>query len=178
MSPLTIRRSALLGIIPIVTLGLLLVTAAMLRAPWPPDQPASTFGVTVSYFDRIKGRQVGPPPGREADQSSKAVMWYARRVIDGMVLALLVAGYASVTLAIWSNDGRILAVLTVIGGIGTMYGGSLGLYLGPILTTGGFALILFAAGLSWVSQGSGGTKRHKKQSTLETVTQRTGFKEL
>lgn len=173
------NRLSLLGIIPIVTLGLLFATVAMLRAPWPPDQPASTFGATVSYFERLQGKQVGPPQGADADQSSKTSLWYARRVLDGIALGLVVVGYASVALAIWSNDGRILMILTVIGVIGTVYGGSVGLYLGPILTTGGFALILFAAGLSWVSQGAGSTKPLNKQTPLEAVTQTgTGFKEL
>lgn len=133
-----------------VTLGLLLVTFAMLRAPWPPD-PQSVYGTTESYFDRLRGKSA-PPPYVDAESADKSTAWYARRVADGMALALLLAGYVSTGFALWWDNRRMLAALMVIGAFGTCYGSTVGLFTGPILTIGGFALVLFGAGLHWLSQ--------------------------
>jgi hypothetical protein len=140
------RRSSLLDSIPIVTLGLLLVTFAMLRAPWPPDQAAPN-NQTVSYFQRMLGRQIGVPAGR----SGGDLVWYGRRVLDALALCLLLMGYGSAVLLVWHNERRALIALDIIGALGTLYSGSVGLYPGPIMATGGFALILFGAGLNWAS---------------------------
>jgi hypothetical protein len=150
----TMRRSSVIGSLPIVTLGLLLVTFAILRAPWPPD-PQSVYGTTESYFDRLRGKEV-PPPYVDVAAAEKNTAWYARRVADGLVLVLLLAGYASTGFALWSDNRRMLAVLIVIGACGTGYGGMVGLFTGPILTIGGFALVFFGAGLHWLSQTQNG----------------------
>ncbi len=145
-----LRRGSVIGSLPIVTLGLLLVTFALMRAPWPPD-PQSVYGTTESYFDRLRGRDV-PPPYVNGESADKSTAWYARRVADGLALALLVAGYVSTGFALWLDNRRMLTVLIVIGACGTCYGGMVGLFAGPILTIGGFALVLFGAGLHWLSQ--------------------------
>ncbi len=51
------RRRALLVGVPVILLGLLLVTVAMLKAPWPSD-PASLYNTTVSYSERLQGKSV------------------------------------------------------------------------------------------------------------------------
>jgi hypothetical protein len=140
------RRSSVWDSVPIVTLGLLLVTLAMLLGPWPPDQATPTNG-SISYFERIGGRQIGVPAG----QSGKTPVWYGRRVLDVLVFCMLIMGYGSMALLAWQNEHRALIALIVIGVLGTLYAGFVGLYPGPILATGGFALILFGAGLNWVS---------------------------
>jgi hypothetical protein len=132
--------------IPIITLGLLLVTIAMLLAPWPPDQAVST-NRSVSYLERIAGRQIDVPTG----QSGKTLVWYGRRVLDVLLVCILVMGYGSMALLAWRSEHRALIALIVIGALGTLYTGFLGLYPGPILAAGGFALVLFDAGLNWAS---------------------------
>ena len=141
------RRSSLLDSIPVVTLGLLLVTFAILRAPWPPDQAAPN-NLTVSYFERMLGKQIGVPAG----QSGRSPEWYGRRVLDALALCLVVIGYGSAALLTWRNERRALIALVVIGALGTLYSGSSGLYPGPIVATGGFGLILCGAGLNWASR--------------------------
>jgi hypothetical protein len=140
------RRSSLRDSVPIVTLGLLLVTFAMLLAPWPSDQAASN-NVSVSYFERIAGKQIGVLAG----QSGKTLVWYGRRVLDVLVFCMLVMGYGSMALLAWRNEYRALIALIAIGALGTLYAGFMGLYPGPILAAVGFALILFGAGLDWAS---------------------------
>lgn len=151
-----VRRVSVFGSIPIVTLGLLIVTFALLRAPWPPD-PQSVYGTSVSYFERLKGKQVSPPFVDE-DTSYKSKTWYARRALDALALGLLVAGYISVALAIMLDNRRVLVSQVGIGALGILYSGTVGLFAGPILTLGGFALILFGAGLYWLS----GTLTHNQ----------------
>jgi hypothetical protein len=56
------RWRSLLSSLPVITLGLLLVTMAMLKAPWPSD-PESLTGKTVSYSERLQGEQPGSGPG-------------------------------------------------------------------------------------------------------------------
>lgn len=141
------RRSSLLDSIPVVTLGLFLVTLAVLRAPWPPDQSPPN-NLTVSYFERMVGKQTGVPAG----QSGRSPEWYGRRVLDALALCLLVIGYVGAALLIWYNDRRALIGLVVIGALGTLYSGSTGLYPGPIIATGGYGLILCGAGLTWASR--------------------------
>jgi hypothetical protein len=157
------RRRSLLGSVPIITLGLLLVTIAMLKAPWPSD-PESLTNTTVSYRERLQGEQAGSFVVVE-DQAERSPEWYARRILDGLALGLLVIGYVGGVLMIWSNEWRVLIVLTLVGIGGTLYGGSVGLYAGPILTTGGFALVLFGAGLNLISQTTIEAKYHELTQT-------------
>jgi hypothetical protein len=156
------RHASLLESIPAVTLGLLLVTFAVLRAPWPPDQVAPN-NLTVSYFERMQGKQIGVPTG----QSERSPVWYGRRVLDALALCLLVIGYVSAALLTWRNERRALIVLVVVGALGTLYSGSVGLYPGPIIATGGFGLILCGAGLTWASRCA--IKTGRRQATFETV---------
>jgi hypothetical protein len=156
------RRWSLLSSVPIITLGLLLVTIAMLKAPWPSD-PESLTGTTVSYGERLQGKQASG--FIVVDEAAKSPEWYGRRIFDGLALGLLLIGYVGVTLMIGLNEWRALIILTLVGIGGTLYGGSVGLYAGPILTTGGFALVLFGAGLSLISQTIIETKYHELTQT-------------
>jgi hypothetical protein len=150
------RRRALLAGVPVILAGLLLVTVAMLKAPWPSD-PLSLLNTTVSYSERLRGLPNAV--------NGKSFEWYGRRVFDGLALGLLAIGYICVGLIIWTNEWRALIVLVLVGVCGTLYGGSIGLYVGPILTTGGFALVLFGAGLNLTSQTLIETKYHDLTQT-------------
>jgi hypothetical protein len=153
------RRRSLLVCVPVITLGLLMVTIAMVKAPWPSD-PESLVNTTVSFSERLQGKQAGSAVAI-ASRVDRTPDWYGRRIFDGWALGLLVIGYISVALMIWSNEWRALMILTLVGIGGTLYGGSVGLYPGPILTTGGFALVLFGAGLSLISQRTLEAKYHE-----------------
>ncbi|MBI5961766.1 MAG: hypothetical protein HY866_23715 [Chloroflexi bacterium] len=157
------RRAAVTGSIPVITFGLLLVTFAMLRAPWPPD-PQSAYATLFSYSERLQGKQALPPLlGTYQDTA-----WYIRRGFDVMALVLLVAGYISTGAAIWFNSSRALVALIIIGALGAFYGGTVGLFTGPILALGGFALVFFGAGLYWLSQFS--TRIYSHNESLENGT--------
>jgi hypothetical protein len=149
------RRRALLVGVPVILAGLLLVTVAMLKAPWPSD-PVSLLNTTVSYSDRLRGLP---------NALDKTPQWYGRRVFDGMALGLLLIGYVCVVLIIWTKDWRALILLVLVGIGGTLYGGTIGLYVGPILATGGFALVLFGAGLNLISQTFIETQFHELTQT-------------
>jgi hypothetical protein len=143
------RWWSLLSSVPVITLGLLLVTLAMLKAPWPPD-PESVIGTTVSYAARLQGKHADLPLATNS-AAYQTSAWYGRRLLDGLALGLVIVGYFSVTLMIMLDEWRALVLLMLIGVVGTLYGGSVGLYIGPIVTTGGFALVLFGAGLNLIS---------------------------
>lgn len=143
-------RSALASSLPIVTIGLLIVTVAMLFGPWPSD-PFISGAKTISHLDRLRGTIVGPSSVTVDEDAFKTTAWYARRVFDGVSLGLLVGGYAGVALAIWHNVTGALLALTLIGVMGILYAAVVGLYPGPILTLGGFSLVLIGAGLGWAS---------------------------
>jgi hypothetical protein len=157
-APALERRRTLLAGVPVILAGLLLVTVAMLKAPWPSD-PLSLVNTTVSYSGRLRGLTI--------TASSKTPEWYGRRVFDGLALGLLFTGYISVGLIIWANEWRVLIVLVLVGIGGVLYGGSIGLTIGPILTTGGFALVLFGAGLNLISQSLIETKYHDQTEREE-----------
>jgi hypothetical protein len=155
------RRAAVTGSIPVVTVGLLVVTFALMRAPWPPD-PQSAYGTMISHMERLRGEQVQPPLlGTYQDTA-----WYIRRGLDGLALALLVGGYASTGMAIWLNSRRALVALIMIGALGAFYSGTVGLFTGPILALGGFALVFFGAGFHWLGQYS----IHSHNASLENGT--------
>ena len=145
--------------LPIVSLGLLLVTFAIWRAPWPSDP--ELYGHHISHFERIKGKTIYVPP-EKADY--KTTMWHMRRVFDGAILVGLLICYLSVALALWLNEPRALWVLMGISVAGILYGADVGLHPGPILTVGGFSLILFGASLSWASQRAVTEKLHGTHS--------------
>ncbi|MBN2305885.1 MAG: hypothetical protein JXQ72_15485 [Anaerolineae bacterium] len=147
-SPEHSRISILVGSLPVVTLGLLLVTLAVVFAPWPSDPPV--YGQAVSHFERLRGKDIIPAilTDRETDHTAG---WYGRRLLDGLVLALLVMGYANLFVIIRWRVWRALIALTLIGALGVAYSVSVGLYLGPMVMAGGFSLVLFGAGLSWAS---------------------------
>jgi len=144
------RVPAVWSTVPVITLGLLLVTFAVLKAPWPPDPSLSVGGQTVSHLGRTLGKQPNTST-QFTNLRGRTEAWYVRRVFDGLMYALLASGYAATALLIWYEHPHILAVLGGIGFIGVCYGAWLGLYLEPILTVGGFSLILFGAGLGWAS---------------------------
>lgn len=161
------RWLSLLGSVPVITLGLLLVTIAMLKAPWPSD-PKSLTGATVSYSERLQGKP--REPVNTEGKFEKSAAWYTRRVLDGLALGFVVIGYISLTLMIMLDEWRALIVLTLIGAVGTLYGGSVGLTIGPVLVIGGFALVLFGAGLSLISQYTIEAKYRatERESTYDT----------
>lgn len=147
------RRVVSLSSIPVVTMGLLLVTWAMMRVPWPPDQPPITrYGITVTFFERLQGKQVGLPEDAPDDVTGKGSAWTMRRVLDICALLALVVGYLSVALLFWLDTPYLLVNLLIVGGYGAIYGGSVGLQAGPLLATAGFGLILCSAGLMLASQ--------------------------
>ncbi len=158
--PASRRRFALLSSVPVVTLGLLVVTFAMLRVPWPPDQPSATrYGITVTYFERLQGVQVGIPDGAPDALTGKGTTWTVRRMLDGLALVALVVGYLSVVLLFWLDTPFLLVNLVIIGVYGAVYGGSVGLHPGPVLASAGFGLILCSAGLTLTSQWASANRR-------------------
>jgi len=142
------RMPIILSSVPVVSVGLLIATFAILRASWPPDPAQPISSQTVSYLDRLRGEQ----PSLVVETQHRTVDWYGRRVFDGATLAMLLLGYASIARAMWRGQRWTLVVLTAIGALGALYSAATGLYAGPILATAGFALVLFGAGLGWISQ--------------------------
>jgi hypothetical protein len=147
------RRFSPLSSIPIVTIGLLVVTLAIVRVPWPPDQPPVTrYGITVSFVERLQGVQIGLPENAPDAVSGRGSAWTIRRMLDACALLSLVIGYMSVGLLFWLDTPYLLVNLVIIGGYGAIYGGSVGLQPGPLLATAGFGLVFCSAGLTLVGQ--------------------------
>lgn len=148
------QSAVMLGSVPIVVLGLLMATLTVVSSPWPPDPAA--YGQTVSFSERLRGKEVGFYGN---DDAYKTSAWYARRVFDGMALGLLVLAYAC-TAAVVLLRVRWAIVMLVSGSlIGLLYSGSVGLDFGPMLMAGGFSLVLFGAGLSLAQTGTGFERR-------------------
>lgn len=145
---------------PVVIIGLILVTVAVFKAPWPADPDLPAMGQTVSHGERMRGE----PADLERE---KTTAWYGRRLLDRSIYDVLAMAYTCVFLLLWRHDRRISLILTALGGIGVLYSAFTGLYLGPILAASGFSLVLFGAGLSWASQ-------HTYDSKHRMIT-RTGF---
>jgi hypothetical protein len=147
--PVHQRRAIVRGSLPVVALGLVLTTLALLALPWPSD-PA-VYGETVSHFERLRGEGVRPLLV-SVGASYKTTAWYARRVFDGIALGLVVLGYGGIAAIVGLNAWRVLAVFVPVGVVGVIYSASVGLQPGPMLMAGGFSLVLFGAGLGWASQ--------------------------
>lgn len=162
MIPEVRRRPETVSSVPVALFGLLLITLAVFRAPWPFDPP-SLYGTTGSYFDRLQGKKADLVAA-EVMQEYRSTEWYGRRVFDALALGLLVLGYGLLALAIWFDERRALFALTLVGIVGLVYGGGVGLDVGPILTTSGFSLILFGTGLQWVSINRRHVSRQKRET--------------
>lgn len=132
---------------PVVLVGLLVVTFAMLVAPWPADPPSPVTGGTISFGERIIGRQ-GEPPAAESELDA---VWYLRRGVDGLMALVVLAGYAVVWACLRFQRQLWLLMLVSGGVVGMMYGAATGLYGGPIFVSGGFACVTFGAGLAWAA---------------------------
>lgn len=158
--PASDRPFGLLGSVPVVTLGVLIVAFAMLRMPWPPDQPPATrYGITVTYWERLQGMQVGIPDGAPQPLSGKGTAWTMRRVLDGLALLALVVGVLSEVLLFWLDSPFLMVNLVIIGGYGVLYSGSVGLNPGPVLASAGFGLICCSAGLTLLGQWASADRR-------------------
>ncbi|NDJ79171.1 MAG: hypothetical protein GYB65_23215 [Chloroflexi bacterium] len=178
--------SMILTVVPIVVLGLLMVTFALVAAPWPSDPSAPIADQTVSHIERLRGKQPEPLPFPAEEEQDKNAAWYGRRVFDGMIWLLVVAGYLSV-LALWRYPQWLSATWVslawiMLGAVGVLYGALIGLYPGPILTAGGFALVLIGGGLGWTSQRAGehATEKTKRDNiwpsdTWQNSEQNTGL---
>jgi hypothetical protein len=155
--------SSILVSMPIIVLGLIIVTFAVLKAPWPPDP--RQYGRTVSHFERLRGDQA---ESAASENDSEDADWYWRRVIDGAVLLALVLGYAGTCALIGLNQPRVLPGLMANGLVGVICGAWGGLELGPMLTAGGFSLTLFGAGLGWASRYAANCQVEKTRTQTGT----------
>ena len=143
----TMRWAGRFDSVPAIVLGLLVITFAMIRLPWPPDQPGHMPGTTISYLDRARGKIVGV---QSADTDIKTVLWHVRRVGDALAGFLLIVSYAVLFVALTQpNDRRrAMMILMLVGVLGIVYGALVGLYPGPMTASAGFSLVLCGAGVN------------------------------
>lgn len=133
--------------IPVIVVGLVFATVAILAGPWPSDPALPVSGYTISHIERAQGKPASPV----AAKPEKTIEWYGRRGLDAAVYVVLLAGYASVIVTVWYGVRMALVGSAVSGLAGMVYGASLGFYAGPIMTMNGFALVFFGACLGWVA---------------------------
>ncbi len=143
----TMRWVSRIETIPAIVLGLLVITFAMVRLPWPPDQPGQLPGVTISYLDRARGKIVGV---QSADTDIKTGLWHVRRVGDALAGFLLIVSYVVlfVVLTQMNDRRRAMVILMLAGVLGIVYGALVGLYPGPMTASAGFSLVLCGAGVN------------------------------
>ncbi len=142
-------RVVAVSAVPVIMAGLLLVLFTIVKMPWPPDQPPATrYGVGVSFFERLRGEQVGVPQDAPAALSGKDARWQARRVWDGLALVALVGGLWGVLALLWRGRAQVLGALVAVGGFGLLYSLTVGLQTAAILSAYGFGLVLFGAALN------------------------------
>ena len=147
--------------VPVVLVGLLLGLFAFVKMPWPPDQPPATrYGVTVSFFERLRGVQVGVPQDAPAVLSGKDARWQARRVWDGLALVALVAGLWSLPALLWRGNPAALGALVTVGVLGMVYTLTVGLSTAAAIAAYGFGLVFFGAALSWLGLSAVGLAAH------------------
>ncbi len=147
--------------VPIVLVGLLIALFSIVKMPWPPDQPPTTrYGVTVSFFERLRGAQVGLPQDAPAALSGKDTRWQARRVWDGLALVGLVLGLWSLLALLWAGSPRALGALVAVGAFGIAYSLTVGLAAAAIVAAYGYGLVLFGAALSWLGLSAVGLAAH------------------
>ncbi len=151
------------GGVPVMLAGLLLALFAIVRMPWPPDQPPSTrYGVTVSFFERLRGEQVGVPQDAPAALSGKDARWQARRFWDGLALVVLVAGLWALPALLGRGSPAALGALMAVGGLGVVYTLTVGLSAAAAVAAYGFGLVLFGAALSWLGLSAVGLATHER----------------
>ena len=147
--------------VPVVLVGLLLGLFAFVKMPWPPDQPPATrYGVTVSFFERLRGVQVGVPQDAPAALSGKDARWQARRVWDGLALIALVVGLWSLPALLWRGNPAALGALVTVGVLGMVYTLTVGLSTAAAIAAYGFGLVFFGAALSWLGLSAVGLAAH------------------
>jgi hypothetical protein len=147
--------------VPVVLVGLLMALFAFVKMSWPPDQPPATrYGVSVSFFERLRGVQVGVPQDAPAALSGKDARWQTRRVWDGLALVMLVAGLWGLPALLWRGAPSALGTLVAVGSLGLVYTLTVGLSTAAVVAAYGFGLVLFGAVLSWLGLSAVGLTAH------------------
>jgi hypothetical protein len=141
------QHGAILASLPLITFGLFLIVFALVNAAWPPDYLNPPAGQTVSHWRRLIGDDV---PGAPPPQVLRPVAYELRRLLDGLVYVGVMAGIVSVVGLGWFGERLYYLPLMVTGLCGLLYSAGLGIVIGPMLASAGFALVLLGAILGWL----------------------------
>ncbi len=135
-----------LGSLPMVVIGFLIVIFALKEGPWKADYVNASPWDIVSHWQLATGDDT--PDGREVERPQGYEM---RRLLDFVIYGTIPLGAVTILLLGILNHPSLFAILMGIGFYGIVYAGSTGLTGGPLMTAGGYALILVSATLGWLT---------------------------
>lgn len=151
-----------LGTLPMIVIGFLIVIFALREAPWEADYVNASPWDIVSHWQLATGDDV--PDGMEVERAQGYEM---RRLLDFVIYGTIPLGAVTILLLGIFNNPSLFAILMGIGFYGIIYAGSTGLTGGPLMTAGGYALILVSATLGWLT--SYGPDEELDEDTRATV---------
>lgn len=148
--PITFKPAVLVNL-PLILVGTAIVVYAVINAAWPSDFVNAPYNQTVSHQDRLTGHD------RPADWPVETPLprksgYQLRRVLDGLVYYVLIQAVMAVIGLLIYGQRNFYLLLMVSGVYGIAYVAGLGVStVGPLLSAGGFALILWGAVLGWLT---------------------------
>ncbi len=116
-----------------------MVVLALLYAAWPPDFVAPFPMENVSHWDRMTGNDM--PDNRIVDRTDGYAI---RRGIDALAYYTVFQAIVAVIGLAWTGDRNMYILLVISGLFGIAYSASLGIVIGPLIASVGYALILWS----------------------------------
>lgn len=135
------------GTLPMIVIGFLIIIFALKEAPWEPDYVDAPPWESVTHWERALGNDI-PAEGMEVERPAG---YSARRLLDFVIYGTIPLGAIAILLLGIFNNPTLFGILVGIGFYGIIYAGSSGFTAGPLITAGGYALILVSATLGWLT---------------------------
>lgn len=155
----------ILASLPLVIIGLLIVIFALLNAAWSPDYEGATFSNhRVSHWQRLGGNDL-PEDSLPDEEFERPSGYRLRRTLDALIYYMVFQAIVAVIGLALLNDRRLLFLLFISSIYGILYGVSMGIVIGPLLTIMGFALVLFSTIFGWFT-----SENHHPVTSSEKIT--------
>lgn len=136
------RAYLLRGLLPLVLVGLAMITCATLFLTWPSDVPGEVYARLVPHWIRMLGQ---PAEGIVLVERPLTFDWAWRRIWDGTHYLLLLSGFGLAAWAAHTPRPWPWIGLAAVGVLGLIYTAGLTLYVGPMCAAPGYLLVLLPA---------------------------------
>ncbi len=135
--------------LPLMIVGLFIVVFALVNAPWPADFKDARNDQAVSHWQRMTGNDI--PEELLQFGVERASGLRIRRILDALMYYMVFQAIVAIVGLAWIGERGLYWLLMISGIYGILYAAWLGILVGPILASCGFALVLWGAVFGWFS---------------------------